>query len=84
MGHYHSSIVNHKEHLPVTNHLFLEDTKFWSLSSAPEGVHDFRLLIQHLSQFAGHSLLTAETPKQLFVAIGHAMIGAQFLFHDST
>jgi hypothetical protein len=81
MTHYHSSVVHHKEHLPITNHLFLGSAEFWPifLDDPKGGAPDLRLLVQHLSQFAGDSLLHVEQPKQLFVAIGHAMIGAQFL-----
>jgi hypothetical protein len=74
MEHYYSSIVNHKDKLPATNHLFLEGAEFWFLYSNAREACDFRLLIQHLSRFAGHSLLTVKNPKQLFLAIGHAMI----------
>jgi hypothetical protein len=41
------------------------------------------MLIQHSSQFSGHFLPTAESPTELFVAIGHAMLGAPFLYHNS-
>jgi hypothetical protein len=87
MSLYYSSVVHQKESLLATNHLFLGSAKFWPIfQDDPKGLGgtpraDFRLLVQHLSQFAGDSLLAVEEPKQLFIAIGHAMIGAQFLFH---
>jgi hypothetical protein len=76
MTYYHSSVVCHKEVLPTTNHLFLKDAKFWHFfTSKSDYSPDFRILIQQFSQFAGHSLVTVSSAKDLFVAIVHAALG---------
>lgn len=77
MNYYHSSIVCHKEGIPSTNHLFLKEAKFWPLYSSTGSNHnpDFRISVQHFSQFAGDSLVTVRTAKDLFVAIVHAALG---------
>lgn len=75
--HYHSSIVCHKEGLPATNHLFLQNAEFWPLytSTGNNHVPDFRSLMQHLLQFAGRSLVTISNAQDLFVSIVHAALG---------
>jgi hypothetical protein len=76
MTYYHSSVVCHKEGLPTTNHLFLQDGKFWCLAASRSDYSpDFRILIQQFSQFAGHSLVTVSSARDLFVAIAHAALG---------
>jgi hypothetical protein len=77
MTYYHSSIVCHKEGLPSTNHLFLKAAEFWRLYPTIRSNHDpdFRVSVQHFSQFAGHSLVTVRNPRDLFVAIVHAALG---------
>jgi len=75
--HYYSSIVHHQEDLPATNHLFLEFATRWKLfdGDVKETLPEHRVLLQHLSNFAGVSLVTAESPEELFTAIAHAMLG---------
>jgi hypothetical protein len=74
MNYYHSSIVRHKEGLPVTNHIWLHDAQFWGLYGDP-GIRDYRWLIQQFSQFSGRSLVTVSKPRDLFVAVLHAALG---------
>ncbi|EIW76053.1 hypothetical protein CONPUDRAFT_169241 [Coniophora puteana RWD-64-598 SS2] len=77
--HYYSSIVHHQEDLPATNHLFLEFATRWELfnltSDEKKTSKERRVLLQHVSNFAGVSLVTAESPEELFTAIAHAMLG---------
>jgi hypothetical protein len=83
MPFYHSSIVHHKENLPITNHLFLVDAKFWdayklATGNANDHVPDLRVLVRHLSQHAGEPLSSVSEPQQLFVVIAHAALGTLF------
>ena len=79
MTYYHSSIVCHKKGIPSTNHFFLKEAKFWHLYRRGTddliAVPNFRVSVQHFSQFSGHSLITIPDPKDLFVSIVHAALG---------
>ncbi|EIW80211.1 hypothetical protein CONPUDRAFT_137525 [Coniophora puteana RWD-64-598 SS2] len=79
--HYYSSVVHHKEGLPVTNHLFLNLATFWRVIEKDDAwkkkdpIKEYRALRQHVSSFCGRSLVHVKTPEELFNTIAHAMIG---------
>lgn len=89
MPFYHSRIVHHKEDVPVTNHLFLRDAKFWPVfiiylrrSDSDIEVNDikpdYRMLLENISQYVGDMLMSVPFPQELFVSIAHAALGSSF------
>lgn len=80
VSHFQSNLFHYQVGIPATNHLLLESAKFWDLRGrGGEGYADRRVLVQHLSGFAGESLFTVDEPKNLFRTIIHAMLGELFI-----
>lgn len=85
--HYYSFSACQKNQ-PITNHLFLpengneaKDYHFkLLLKKVPSP--EYRSLQIHVTSYAGHSLVTAKTPWDLFVALGHAMLGTSTFSHQ--
>jgi hypothetical protein len=78
--HNYSFLACHGDYSPATNHLFLPDDierKFcyWNLFSPEDKLPERRGLWVHISPFAGHSLVTARSPKMLIHAVLHACLG---------
>lgn len=78
--HYHSYLACHKDR-PITNHLFLpEDRKEakeynFKLLHKKVPFPEYRSLRMHTTSYVGDLLTTAKTPWDLFLALGHAMLG---------
>lgn len=78
--HYYSFLALHGSDSPATNYLFLpDDTEiescYWSLFHLDPQLPDRRGLWVYVSSFAGHSLVTALSPKALIHAVLHACLG---------
>ena len=78
--HYYSFLASHGNNSPATNHLFLpDDTEtescYWNLFGPDAKSADRRSLWVYISSFAGHSLVTARSPKMLIYAVLHACLG---------
>ena len=76
-SYFSSAIIHHKEALPAHNHFFLYGAEPWPLfkSNATNYVKDYRILLGHLSQFAGDCLSTVSKRRELFIAVSHAQLG---------
>ena len=86
LKHYYSFPAYHDDNSPVTNHLFLPardidpKTHFWPLfrcehSKHSEFLSNYRGLWVYVSAYAGHSLVTADSPKALIESVLHACLG---------
>ena len=78
--HYYSFLASHGNDSPATNHLLVPgDTEiescYWNLFQRDAGSLDRRGLWVYISSFAGHSLVTARSPKALIHAVFHACLG---------
>ena len=88
LKHYYSFLACHGDDSPATNHLFLPrdgdpgDPRFcrWPLfriQSLSPPTPDYRALWAYVSDYGGHSLVTASDPKNLILAVFHACLGTR-------
>ena len=82
--HYYSFLAYHDDNSPATNHLFLPsrdadfESYFWPLfESEHPSLPNYRGLWVYVSAYAGHSLVTADSPKVLIESVLHACLGMQ-------